>query len=190
MNNHFCSRVWIPETGWSGWKVHLDSEDSTSPLPGAGPPGSASLAWISVPWRPQCPLLVLQSPKDGPPWEPYCTQFLLLLALLISPDWIRTSICRALFRQTPTQFPSTHPSGPTATQVPAPDHSSESYFNNKGGTPPLNTPPLDSTPHVGSKCRWSVRLTLFRAEASVPLLWMKWISSRRLQNFSGPVKVL
>lgn len=60
------------------------------------------------------------------------------------------------------------------------------FFQQQRGCPSpttMNTPSWVRASHVGSKysslCQWwSVRLILFGTEASVPLLWMKWISSR------------
>lgn len=149
--------------------------------------GLFPFAWISGPWQPPSPLLVPQSPKPGPLCFTKWTLFLLSLTLLISPNSIRNSICQPLFRQSPHGFLCpTYP-------VLLPHKSTQQTMamglisTTKGVPLPIHLEHtlLVRTPHVDSKysflCHWwSFRLILFGTEASVPLLWMKWISSRLL----------
>lgn len=148
MNHCFCLGIWNPETGWS--TAHLDSGHSSKHRPTLG----WGRGWSSrthPPCKYFCPMTAL---------GPCLLRVVLLSALLnsvsITLDFVDLPQNGPVFAgPCLDKLPLPHPSGPMVTQVPTTGHSSEYYFNNKGGTLPhlLNTSSLDSTPRMGSNSR-------------------------------------
>lgn len=135
-------------------------------------------AWISASRHAQHPLLVFKSCKHGSLTCFSELLFLLSLALLISAACIRTSICRPLFRHSPSSLcPTSLSYGHTRPSNRPQQWLLFQQWRWWASKPTLNSPSLHRAPHVGpcsSLCQGgSVKTNPFQGWGLSATLWVK-----------------